>query len=100
MQLRIERRMIPHIPWGLILAAMAISALGIWNLASASRPPHATLWTRQSINLAVGLFAALMVCLVDYRFIQRAVVPIYALNIVALLLLRVGAGHKAKGEES
>ena len=59
MQLRIERRMVPHIPWGLVGAALLIAVLGIWNLASASRPPHTPLWTRQSINLGVGPFAAL-----------------------------------------
>ena len=80
--------MIPHIPWGLIVAALAIAALGIWNLASASRPPHTPLWTRQSLNLAVGLAVALGICLVDYRVVQRAVVPIYVLNIAALMLLR------------
>ena len=41
--------------------------LGIWNLASAARPPHTPLWTSQAIYLAVGLVAALVVCLVDYR---------------------------------
>ncbi|MGO9830007.1 MAG: rod shape-determining protein RodA, partial [Myxococcaceae bacterium] len=59
MLLRIERRMVPHVPWGLVAVTLAIAALGIWNLASASRPPHAPLWTRQTVNLAVGLLAAL-----------------------------------------
>jgi rod shape determining protein RodA len=99
MPLRIERRMVPHIPWGLIVAALCICGLGIWNLASASRPPHTPLWTRQSINLAVGLLVGTFVCLVDYRFIQRAVIPIYGLNILSLLMLHV-IGHKAKGESS
>jgi rod shape determining protein RodA len=99
MPLRVERRMVPHVPWGLVAAALGISILGIWNLASAVRPPHAPLYPRQGINLAVGLFLALIVCLVDYRFIQRAVVPIYGLNLASLLLLHV-LGHKAKGESS
>ena len=38
MQLRIERRMLPHIPWALLGTALLIAFLGIWNLASASRP--------------------------------------------------------------
>ena len=33
---------------------MAIALLGIWNLASASRPPHTPLWARQLLNLGVG----------------------------------------------
>jgi rod shape determining protein RodA len=94
--LRIERRMVPHVPWGLLAVTLAIAVLGIWNLASASRPPHSPLWTRQTINLGVGLLAALGVCLVDYRFIQRMAWPFYGVNVGLLLLLRV-LGHRAKG---
>lgn len=99
MQLRIERRMVPHIPWGLLFCVLGIATLGIWNLASASRPPHAPVWYSQTIYLGVALGAALVVCLVDYRWIQRMTVPIYVLNIVALIALRF-VGHKAKGAES
>ncbi|SET51365.1 cell elongation-specific peptidoglycan biosynthesis regulator RodA [Stigmatella erecta] len=99
MQLRIERRMVPHIPWGLLFCVLGIATLGIWNLASASRPPHAPVWYSQTIFLGVALGAALVVCLVDYRWIQRMTVPIYVLNIVALIALRF-VGHKAKGAES
>jgi rod shape determining protein RodA len=97
MQLSIERRMVPHVPWGLIICVLGIAALGIWNLASAAR--HSTVWSTQAIYLGVSLGAALMVCLVDYRWIQRMVVPIYVLNILALIALRF-VGHKAKGAES
>lgn len=99
MQLRIERRMVPHVPWGLLFCVLGIATLGIWNLASASRPPHAPVWYSQTIYLGVALGAALVVCLVDYRWIQRMTVPIYVLNIVALIALRF-VGHKAKGAES
>jgi rod shape determining protein RodA len=99
MQLRIERRMVPHVPWGLIFCVLGIATLGIWNLASASRPPHAPVWTSQSIYLGVAMTAALIVCLVDYRVIQRLALPIYLLNIAALIALRF-VGHTAKGAES
>ena len=100
MQLRIERRMVPHVPWGLIVACSRWRCSGIYNLASASRAPHspgvddarrstwASAWSRRS-----------WCRLVDYRFIQRMAVPIYVVNILALLALRV-IGHKAKGAES
>ena len=99
MQLSIERRMVPHVPWALIFCVLAISALGVWNLASAARPPHATAWSSQAIFMGAGLFVVLGVCLVDYRWIQRMTVPFYVLNILALLALHV-IGHKAKGAES
>jgi rod shape determining protein RodA len=91
--------MVPHIPWGLIFATFAVCALGIWNLASASRPPHHPVWTAQIINLLVAAGLALAVCLVDYRFIYRMALPVYLLNIGALLALKV-LGHRAKGAES
>jgi rod shape determining protein RodA len=99
MQLRIERRMVPHVPWGLIGCVLVVALLGIWNLASASRPPHAPVWSTQSIYLGVALVAGLLVCLFDYRFIQRMALPLYLLNIAALIALNF-VGHKAKGAES
>jgi rod shape determining protein RodA len=99
MQLRIERRMVPHVPWGLLFCVMAVAVLGIWNLASASRAQSSPVWTSQSIYLGISLLVGFIVCLVDYRIIQRLAVPIYVLNILALIALRF-IGHKAKGAES
>jgi rod shape determining protein RodA len=99
MQLRIERRMLPHVPWGLILSVLAVMGLGIFNLASASRSQASPVWTIQAVYVGVSILAALIVCLVDYRVIKNLALPIYVLNIVALLALRV-IGHKAKGAES
>jgi rod shape determining protein RodA len=47
----------------------------------------------------VGIAAIVVVAMVDYRFLRQAVVPIYLLNIVALLSLKF-FGHTAKGAES
>ncbi|AGC44361.1 MULTISPECIES: rod shape-determining protein RodA [Myxococcus] len=99
MQLRIERRMVPHVPWGLIICVLGVALLGIWNLASASRPPLAPVWSTQALYLGLGVAAVLVVCLVDYRWIQRMAVPIYVVNILALIALRF-VGHTAKGAES
>ncbi|MBM7114973.1 rod shape-determining protein RodA [Archangium primigenium] len=99
MQLRIERRMLPHVPWGLILSVLAVMGLGIFNLASASRSQASPVWTSQAAYVGVSILAALVVCLVDYRVIKNMALPIYVLNIVALLALRL-FGHKAKGAES
>ena len=77
MQLRIERRMVPHDSVGADAVTLAIALLGIWNLASASRPPHSPLWARQLLYLGVGRGGRVGVCLMDYRFIQRMAWPIY-----------------------
>lgn len=99
MQIGIQRRLIPHVPWGLVGTTMAIAVLGIWNLASASRPPHNPVWVSQAIYLGVALIAALAVALVDYRFLQRIAIPVYVANIIALIALKK-FGHTAKGAES
>ncbi|MFL5319977.1 MAG: rod shape-determining protein RodA [Myxococcaceae bacterium] len=91
--------MLPHVPWGLIGATFAISVLGIWNLASASRPPHNPVWVSQTIFLGIATVAAVAVALVDYRFLQRIAVPVYVVNILALIALKK-LGHTAKGAES
>jgi rod shape determining protein RodA len=91
--------MVLKIPWGLVAVTLAIALLGIWNLASASRPPHTSLWARQLLNLGVGVAAGVGVCLMDYRFIQRMAWPIYGANAAALMALKF-IGHRAKGEAS
>src|SRR4029450_7532552 len=98
-QLRIERRMVLKIPWGLVGVTLAIALLGIWNLASASRPPHTPLWARQLLTLGVGLTAGVVIALMDYRFVQRMAWSIYGLNALALAGLRF-VGHRGQGEGS
>ncbi|HZA52286.1 MAG TPA: rod shape-determining protein RodA, partial [Myxococcaceae bacterium] len=91
--------MLPRVPWGMIAIAVVIAAIGIFNLASAARPPFRPVWTSQTIYLALGLLVIASVCLVDYRFFHQMAIPIYALNIAALIALRF-VGHTAKGAES
>ncbi len=99
MELRSERHLVAHVPWGLIGIVLLTSTVGIYNLASASRPPASPMWTSQLLYLGVGVAAAIALSLVDYKLIQSATVPIYLINIAMLLALKV-IGHKAKGAES
>jgi len=96
MQLGAQRsRMIVHAPWGVLIASLAVSMIGLYNLMSAAR----SMWTSQAVYLVVGLAVLVAVTFVDLRFIQSAAVPIYLLNIGLLLLLKL-VGTKAKGAES
>lgn len=99
MELRVQPRATANVPWALLGIVLLTAAVGIYNLASASRPPSSPVWTSQLLYLFVGIGAVVAVALVDYRFLQRATVPLYVLNIVALLGLKV-FGHTAKGAES
>lgn len=99
MALRVDRRMMMNAPWGLLAATLLVASIGIYNLVSASRPPNNPLWGAQSLYLGIGLLAVLAVAAFDYRFIQRMAVPIYLINIAALISLKF-FGHTAKGAES
>ncbi len=98
MQLSAQRRF-ERVPWGLLFAVLLTAVVGIYNLASASRPPSAPMWGSQLLYLGVGLALVAGVGLLDYRLLQRLTVPLYVLNIVALVALKF-FGHKAKGAES
>ncbi len=96
MQLGAQRaRMFVHAPWGVLIASLAVSMIGLYNLMSAAR----SMWTSQALYVAVGLAVLVAVTFVDLRFIQSAAVPVYLLNIGLLLLLKV-IGTRAKGAES
>jgi rod shape determining protein RodA len=112
------RRMWRHAPWPLLLVAAGISALGVWNLASASHAaataapmpsmlgwagvgplaPSGGLWRSQAHWLELGLATCLATMLFDYRYLIRLAYPLY--GIVLLLLLAVKLkGHAAMGAQ-
>lgn len=99
MDLRVERRVVTNVPWGLVGFVLVTAAVGIYNLASASRPPATPVWTSQVLYLVVGIGAVVAVAALDPRLIQASAIPLYVLNIGMLLALKV-IGHKAKGAES
>ncbi len=66
-----HRRLFAHFPWHLALITLAISALGSWNLASASRSAHGPVWISQSLWMGAGILLALGVTLIDHRAFQR-----------------------------
>ncbi len=99
MTLRVQPSLTANVPWALVGAVLLTAVVGIYNLASASRPPSSPVWTSQALYLLVGLGAVVAVALVDYRFLQRATVPLYVLNVAALIGLKF-FGHTAKGAES
>jgi rod shape determining protein RodA len=99
MELRVERKTVTNVPWGLLGWVTLTAAVGIYNLASASRPPANPVWTSQVLYLFVGIVAVFAIAALDYRVIQSATVPLYLLNIGMLFALKV-FGHKAKGAES
>jgi rod shape determining protein RodA len=99
MELSAERRSVSQMPWLLLLVVALTTVVGIYNLASASRPPSAPMWSSQIAYFFVGAAIAAVVAWIDPKLLERLSIPIYLLNLAALIALKF-YGHKAKGAES
>ena len=73
-----------HYPWHVAFLVASIAALGVWNLASASRSAHAQVWMSQLSWMGVGAAVALTIGLVDYR---RFMSGAYVFYVIVLFLL-------------
>ncbi len=82
-----RRRAFNHYPWHVAFLVVAVAALGVWNLASASRSTHAQIWISQLSWMGAGAALALAIGFVDYRRFMRGAYVFYAL--VLLLLVAV-----------
>jgi rod shape determining protein RodA len=80
-----RERSFARFPWHVPFLALAICAIGVWNLASASRSSHMNIWITQAIWMGVGVGLALFVALVDYKLFRRGAWVFYVLILVLLL---------------
>ncbi|MDP3232103.1 MAG: rod shape-determining protein RodA [Myxococcales bacterium] len=99
MELSGERRSVAQLPWLLLAMTVLTTAVGIYNLASASRPPSAPMWVSQIVYFFIGSAIAVVVAWIDPKLLERLAIPIYLFNLAALIALKF-FGHKAKGAES
>ena len=85
-----------HIAWFVV----SICAIGVWNLASASRnagtPAGTPIWKLQLLFMVVFALVALGVALLDYRNYQRFAWIFYVL-IIVLLVYVAFKGKKVMG---
>lgn len=84
-----QRRVFAHFPWHMLFVVLAISAIGVWNLASASRSAHAPVWISQAWWMGVGIALAFAITLFDGRTFLRFAWVFYLLVIVLLVLVHV-----------
>jgi rod shape determining protein RodA len=86
-----ERRTFAHFPGHIAWFVVSICAIGVWNLASASRntgAPGATpIWKLQLLFMVVFALLALAISLLDYRNYQRIAWVFYALVILLLVFV-------------
>ncbi|ABG04488.1 cell cycle protein [Rubrobacter xylanophilus DSM 9941] len=79
----------------LLLVTLLLSAYGIFAVYVAGTSDREAYAVNQSIGFAVGLAGAIPLALIDYRFWQRLVKPIYLcvlLMLLAVLVVGVAAG--------
>jgi rod shape determining protein RodA len=91
-----HRRLFAHFPWHLALVVLCISAIGVWNLYSASQAAHAPVWISQAYWMGAGSLIALGLCLVDHRAFHRLAWVFYVL-VLALLVLVMVKGKTVMG---
>ncbi len=84
-----QRRLFAHFPWHVAFVVLGICAIGIWNLASASRSAHAPVWISQMWWMGAGFLVALAIALVDHRNFERLAWVFYGAVILLLLAVMV-----------
>jgi rod shape determining protein RodA len=84
-----RQRSVARFPWHVALIVLAICAIGLWNLASASKTSMADVWTAQAVLMGVGLVFATFVVLLDYRLFRRLAWPFYVLVLLLLVAVLV-----------
>ncbi len=85
-----------HAPWHVLAVTLVIAGLGVWNLMSASRITPSPLWRSQLTWIGIGLAAALLIMVVDYRHLLQMAYPIYGFVLLLLVAVMV-KGHAAMG---
>ena len=87
----IDRRLLQNFDWTLLGLAGILATLGLVNLFSATHQPEGLSdeMRRQLIALGVGLTAAVIVTVIDYRHYERFALLLFAgsLGLLALTLL-------------
>lgn len=87
--LKIDRRLIAHFDWPLLLSALLIIGCGLATVLSATYSENATfsgLFLRQAMWTCVGLVALLAVVAFDYHWLERYGYLIYGGALILLVL--------------
>ena len=92
-------RHLASIRWGLLAAALALAAIGLATVHSASSEIAVDYLPRQAAWFGVGLLLMIVGLLIDYRILLSLSIPAYALALVALVVI-LATGHVAGGARS
>jgi rod shape determining protein RodA len=84
-----SRRVFARFPWHLAFLVLAICALGVWNLASASKSEHRPVWISQLTYMSIGAAVIFATSFLDYRRFFSLAWIFYGICIVLLILVFV-----------
>ena len=99
--LRIDRRYFHHFDWGFLILLLAVSAMALMNLYSASYPPSPygiPPYLKQCYLFLMGGMGILFILCFDYNELHFWNYPFYILIILLLLFVLV-AGNTAGGAQ-
>jgi len=82
--------------WGLPLAALALTAIGVFTVRSAAAEVGSGYFVRQLVWVGAGLVGMLLAFSIDYQRLLAWSVPLYAGGLAALLLV-LPFGYRAGG---
>lgn len=88
--LRIDRRLIRHIEWPLLLLTLLIIGCGLVTIASATYDPDQPISpyvVRQSIWVGFGFVGLVVFAAIDYRALNRWGYVLYVATVVLLILV-------------
>ena len=92
------RKLKAQFDWPLAGGTLAILALGLVNLYSATRVAPHGLYSQQLAFLGIGTICFVVAAAVDYRFFERLAPAIYAAGVVALVAVLV-VGKNVNGSK-
>lgn len=93
-----HRSLLRRTPWGLFAVAVAVTGIGIVNLASASQVAHAPVWISQLVWTGIGFGIALVLLARDYEGLYRLAWPFWGLVVLLLVAVEV-RGDVAMGAQ-
>jgi rod shape determining protein RodA len=91
-------RALGGVRWGLLAAALALAAIGLATVHSASADLAVDYLPRQVVFLGIGLVALLLAASLDYNLLLGFALPLYVLSQLGLLLV-LFVGHEAGGAQ-
>ncbi len=86
-----DKRLKSHFPWALLWVVLALSAIGLLNLYSAtyniSQKEVSPLFRSQLVWFGIGITLSFVILWIDYRILLRLANPFYLFSVVLLVLV-------------